>query len=54
MHWSQAFIGGGGTKIELFFKLDAYLRTDDVIEIGTDASPWGLDGWLAVKPVVRG
>ena len=52
MHWSQAFFGGGGTRIERFFKLNAYLRTGDVIEIGTDASPWGLGGWLAVNGTI--
>lgn len=39
----QGFFGKGGTKIERFFRIDAYLRTGTVIEIGTDASPWASD-----------
>ncbi len=34
--------------VERCFRLDSYLRQGPVIEIGTDASPWGIGGWLSV------
>ena len=34
--------------MERYFSLDAYSRVGTVVAIGTDASPWGLGGWLAV------
>ena len=34
--------------MERYFSLDAYNRVGTVVEIGTDASPWGLGGWLAI------
>ena len=36
--WYKVFFNAGGTKIERFFRLDAYLRTGPIIEIGMDAS----------------
>ena len=38
--------------MERFFHIDAYCRTGTTIEIGTDASPWGLGGWLSIDGVV--
>ena len=28
--------------------MEAFLRTGTFIEIGTDASPWGMGGWLTI------
>ena len=46
--WFQAFFTTGGSRLERFFRTDAYNRTGSVVEIGTDASPWGMGGWLAI------
>ena len=48
LHWINAFFGGAVGGIERFFRLDAFRRTGPTIEIGTDASPWGMGGWLSV------
>ena len=32
--------------------MDAYNRVGTVVDIGTDASPWGLGGWLSVNGVI--
>ena len=34
------------------FPLDAFNRFGAVVEIGTDASPWWLGGWLAINGVI--
>ena len=34
------------------FSIDAFNRTGTIVEIGTDASPWGLGGWLSVIGVI--
>ena len=52
LRWFHTFFLGNGTSIERFFALDAYNRVGTIIEIGTDASPWGLGGWLAVNGVI--
>ena len=46
--WFRAFFEGKGASVERFFSLEAYNRVGTVVEIGTDASPWGLGGWLAI------
>ena len=46
--WFDTFFSGNGARIERFFSLDAYNRVGTVVEIGTDASPWGLGGWLSI------
>ena len=48
LRWFQAFFTDGGNRIERFFSLEAYNRTGPVVEIGTDASPWGMGGWLSI------
>ena len=48
LKWFQAFFGKGGSRIERFLRIDAYLRTRPIVEFGTDASPWGMGGWLAI------
>ena len=47
--WFQAFFGSGGTNIERCFRVDSYLRTGTLVEIGTDASPCGMGGWLSMN-----
>jgi hypothetical protein len=51
--WLRAFFTGKGATVERFFSLDAYNRVGTVVALGTDASPWGLGGWLAVDGEVR-
>ena len=51
--WLKAFFTGKGATVERFFSVDAYNRVGAVVAIGTDASPWGLGGWLAVDGEVR-
>ena len=50
--WFLVFFRGQGTTVERFFTLDAYNRTGTIVEIGTDASPWGLGGWLAINGTI--
>ena len=52
LHWFEAFFAGKGNHLERFFRVDAYTRSGTTIEIGTDASPWGLGGWLSVDRVI--
>jgi hypothetical protein len=48
LQWFQALFQSGTIPIERVFTLAAFHRSGTVIEIGTDASPWGLGGWLAI------
>ena len=48
LHWFQAFFGNEGDRLCRIFTLEAYQRTGAQVEIGTDASPWGLGGWIAI------
>lgn len=50
--WLRAFFNGTVGGITRRFDLDAYLRRGSVVEIGTDASPIGLGGWLSIDGVV--
>ena len=50
--WLRAFFSGSVGGITRRFDLDAYLRRGPVVEIGTDASPIGLGGWLAVDGTI--
>ncbi len=52
LFWIDGFFDGAVGWIDRFFRLDSYLRQGPVIEIGTDASPWGLGGWLSVDGVI--
>jgi len=38
-------------KIRIFHLSD-FLGEGDAIEVGTDASPWGLGGWLSINHIV--
>ena len=49
LQWFHALFNSKTTPVMRIFTLSAYLRTGTLIEIGTDASLWGLGGWLAVN-----
>ena len=50
LDWMKAFFVEASTPgIVRNFTLEEFLRTGDVVEIGTDASPWGLGGWYCVN-----
>ena len=53
MLWFTAFFKDRGTHLERFFRVDSYSRTGTVVEIGTDASPWGMGGWLTIGGVLK-
>ena len=50
---SITFFTGHGAAIVRFFSLDAYNRVGATVVIGTNASPWGLGGWLMVDGVIK-
>ena len=50
--WFRAFFTGHGTSVERFFAIDAYNRNGTKVTIGTDASPWGLGGWIAIDGTI--
>ena len=52
LDWFHSFFAGNGPTVERFFSIDAFNRVGTVVEIGTDASPWGLGGWLAIDGVI--
>ena len=52
LQWYSAFFAKKGTHVERFFSVSAYLRQGTVVEIGTDASPWGLGGWLSINGAI--
>ena len=50
--WFDVFFSGRGQRIERFFSIDSYNRNGTLVEIGTDASVWGIGGWLSVNGVI--
>ena len=48
-----AFFTQEGTHLERFFSLESFRREGPVVEIGTDASPWGLGGWIAIDGIIK-
>ena len=52
LQWFSAFFSTRGKHLERFFTVSAYLRTGAVVEIGTDASPWGMGGWLTINGAI--
>ena len=52
LQWFQAFFTSKSLPIERYFRLDAYLRQGTVVEIGTDASPYGMGGWLTIDGIL--
>ncbi len=50
--WIDTFFKGSIGGIERYFSVQAYLRQGPVVEIGTDASPWGMGGWLSINDTI--
>ena len=48
LHWFQVLFSSRSLPIIRTFTLAAFQRTGVLIEIGTDASLWGMGGWIAV------
>lgn len=53
LRWFKAFFDKEGNHLERFFSLDASNRKGTAVEIGTDASPWGLGGWLSIDGQIQ-
>ena len=53
LRWFQAFFGKGGSRIGQIFRLDAYLRTDTVIEIGADVFSIGEPFMMGVDELAK-
>jgi hypothetical protein len=49
LSWLRAFFCSNIDGFTRDFRLIEYIGGGDVIEIGTDASPWGLGGWLSIN-----
>jgi hypothetical protein len=48
LDWFELFFTGRSLSIERVFTIEAFLRQGTKVEIGTDASPWGMGGWLTI------
>ena len=54
LQWLKAFFIDSSTPgIVRKFTLDEFQCTGDRIEIGTDASPWGLGGWYSINGHIK-
>jgi hypothetical protein len=53
LSWMSAFFASELPGLERHFTLAEYRCEGPRVEIGTDASPWGLGGWLAVDGAVK-
>ena len=51
--WFEALFLHHPLLVERRFTIAAYLRVGTYVEIGTDASPWGMGGWLKVDGRIR-
>lgn len=51
LYWFDAFCAQTDGPLQRVFTLSAYLRTGTAVDIYTDASPWGMGGWLCVDGV---
>jgi hypothetical protein len=47
--WMRSFFAAELPGLERHFTLAEYRCEGPLVEIGTDASPWGLGGWLSVS-----
>ena len=52
LRWCRAFFLGEGPTVQRFFSVASYPRSGTRVEIGTDASPWGLGGYLSINNTV--
>jgi len=50
--WFRAFFRNQGSHLERVFTTSAYLRQGTEVEIGTDAPPWGMGGWLSIDGAI--
>ena len=50
--WIRAFLAGTHGAITRRFTLEDYHGTGTPISITTDASPWGIGGWLKIGSVI--
>ena len=50
--WFRAFFRNQGSHLERVFTTSAYLRQGTEVEIGTDASPWGMGGWFSINGTI--
>ena len=48
LSWLRAFFAADVQGIQRHFALDEYRMSGPAVEICTDASPWGLGGWMSV------
>ena len=48
----HTFFQGEGLTVQRFFSVAAYTRSGTRVEIGTDASPWGLGGYLSINHTI--
>ena len=51
--WFESLFLNQPRLIERRFTTAAYLREGTYVEIGTDASPWGMGGWLSVDGRIK-
>ena len=49
LKWLEALFHCQSEQLIRTFRVDAYMGRGLPIQIGTDASPWGLGGWLAIN-----
>ena len=52
LSWLRAFFHHAMPGLVRRFRLTDFLGHGDRIEIGSDASPWGLGAWLAVNDII--
>ena len=51
--WFEAFFIHHPMRAERKFTIAAFLRVGTYVEIGTDASPWGMGGWLRIDGRIK-
>jgi len=52
LQWFHVLFTSKTLPIIRVFTLSAFLRTGTVVEIGTDASLWGMGGWLSINGAI--
>ena len=52
MSWLRAFFCDEALSTQRHFSLEEFRAAGPKMEIGTDASPWGLGGWLSVDGTI--
>ena len=48
LKWLSALFASGSETLERTFRVDDFMGRGQSIEIGTDALPWDLGGWLSI------